>query len=414
MNTFPRRMILMTGLVSTASVLSACSVEHVPPAPASSGPTATGADPTAADPAAATAEATTAAAAPLPTVPGFEVGVFPAVPLFELPDLSLLDASLSPFTTSISTRVPARPGLEIHPAGCGQALERTSGSRSMLLYGDGSGTLTGEDGEITNYGDGSGSFTLNGVEVEVYGDGSGSYDSGDVSIRNYGDGSGRVSAGGVSIDVYGDGSASRTGGGIEHHNYGDGSGSYEDADAGISIVNYGDGAGSYTDAAAGLEITNYGDGTGRVNGTDIEIAPIAPIPAVGTFPPLGVLAPMESCGTTITLQDGVLFDFGEDVIRADAAAVLDELAGALRDLSVPAAEIGGHTDAIGTDEFNQDLSERRAASVVAALRERSVTAELTSVGYGESLPVAPNEIGGTDNPAGRQLNRRVEILIPAF
>jgi OOP family OmpA-OmpF porin len=144
------------------------------------------------------------------------------------------------------------------------------------------------------------------------------------------------------------------------------------------------------------------------------VDPLPAVAPVGVFPPLGTLAPITSCGTTITLSDGVLFDFDRSEIRADATGVLDELAAAMTELDVPTAEIGGHTDAIGSDGYNQELSERRAASVVAALVDRGVTASLSAVGYGESAPVAANEIDGVDNPAGRQLNRRVEIFIPAF
>ena len=68
--------------------------------------------------------------------------------------------------------------------------------------------------------------------------------------------------------------------------------------------------------------------------------------------------------------------------------------------------IEGHTDSVGTDEYNQSLSERRAASVQAALFERGVEAsQISAVGKGETTPVASN-----DNAAGRQQNRRVELV----
>ena len=63
--------------------------------------------------------------------------------------------------------------------------------------------------------------------------------------------------------------------------------------------------------------------------------------------------------------------------------------------------------------YNQDLSERRAEAVVTALKQRSVTGALEAAGFGEGRPIAPNTKGGKDYPAGRQLNRRVEIVIPA-
>ena len=124
---------------------------------------------------------------------------------------------------------------------------------------------------------------------------------------------------------------------------------------------------------------------------------------------------MESCGTTITLQDGVLFDFGESAVRADAADTLAKLASVLADAKVPAAHVYGHTDSISDEAFNQTLSEQRAKAVVDELKKNGATTALDWQGFGESQPIAPNtNDDGTDNPAGRQANRRVEIFIPTF
>ena len=73
--------------------------------------------------------------------------------------------------------------------------------------------------------------------------------------------------------------------------------------------------------------------------------------------------------------------------------------------------IEGHTDAIGSDADNQALSERRAAAVRTALEaELGSGYQYTSVGFGETKPVAPNtKPDGSDDPDGRALNRRVEI-----
>jgi OOP family OmpA-OmpF porin len=286
----------------------------------------------------------------------------------------------------------------------------TAGAGSAYLYGDGSGTYTGADGSSVSYGDGSGSFTLNGVTVVNYGDGSGVYDDGTVSIVNYGDGSGTYSDADMSVQIYGDGSGTYTAGATSIVNYGDGSGNFTDAD--VSIVNYGDGSGTYSDAD--IAIVNYGDGTGLIDGHAVELEPIARVPELGVFPTLDALQPIESCGTLITFEDGVLFDFDKSDVRADAAETLDVVAEALSAYDVAEAVISGHTDSIGDDAYNQTLSEARAESVVAALEEAGVTAALTAEGYGESRPVAANEIDGADNPAGRQLNRRVEIFIPTF
>lgn len=357
-----------------------------------------------------TAPTATPDASAVDLVDGYGPGQFPPVPLFTMPDISMLDATLAGFAIDLDKKFTSRPGLDIRPAACGSMTERAAGRGTALLYGDGSGKYTGPDGSVVNYGDGSGTWSSGGVTATIYGDGSGSYVSDTMQIQNYGDGSGSVDVGGVQTWVYGDGSASVKGDGIEQWNYGDGSAMYSDGT--VEIHNYGDGSGSYE--TADIEIRNYGDGTGVVNGEDVTVEPIAKEAPVGTFPPMGTIAPITSCGTTITLQDGVLFDFDQADIRPDAAAVLDELAAALTELAVPAAEVGGHTDSIGDDAYNQDLSERRAAAVIAALTQRKVAATLSGEGYGESVPVAANEVDGHDNPAGRQLNRRVEIFIPAF
>lgn len=356
-----------------------------------------------------TPSSTSTAAATTASVAGYDVGQFPPVPMFTMPDISMLDASLGGFSFDLSAKVTPRPGLDIRPAPCGDMVQRAAGRSSSVLYGDGSGTYTGPDGEKVNYGDGSGTFTANGVTSTVYGDGSGSFESPALTIHNYGDGSGSVTDASGETHVYGDGSGSFLGGGVQHWNYGDGSAMYDDGT--VEIHNYGDGSGSYQDDS--IEIHNYGDGTGRVNSTDVKVDPIAAEAPIGKFPPMGALAPITSCGTVITLEDGVLFDFAKHDVRPDASAVLDQLAAALNELGVANAEVSGHTDSIGSEDDNQVLSEQRATAVVDALRQRKVTGTLTATGYGESAPVAANEVDGHDNPAGRQLNRRVEIFVPA-
>lgn len=292
------------------------------------------------------------------TVPGYDVGQFPPVPLFVLPDLSLLDSSASAFAIEVNDALADIPGVTATPAHCDATGNVISGNGTALLYGDGSGTFTGPDGTVQNFGDGSGTSTINGVTIQNFGDGSGNYEAGAVTIQNFGDGSG-----------------------------------------------------NYT--SRDITIQNFGDGTAQVNGERVKAEPLPVVPTLGVFPPLGTLAPLESCGTTLTFEDGVLFDFDKSDIRADAAATLDAVADALTALEVAQASVSGHTDAIGSDAENQTLSEDRADAVVDGLQDRGVGTALTAEGFGESRPVAANEIDGVDNPAGRQLNRRVEIFIPA-
>jgi len=104
---------------------------------------------------------------------------------------------------------------------------------------------------------------------------------------------------------------------------------------------------------------------------------------------------------------GVNFDFDKASIRRDAADTLDEAANILRDEPDVDVSVDGHTDDVGTDAYNQRLSERRAKSVVVYLAQHGVSASrLHAQGFGESRPVATN---ATDD--GRAQNRRVELNI---
>jgi outer membrane protein OmpA-like peptidoglycan-associated protein len=76
-------------------------------------------------------------------------------------------------------------------------------------------------------------------------------------------------------------------------------------------------------------------------------------------------------------------------------------------------EIGSHTDSTGTDSYNMKLSQRRSESVVSYLISKGIPTErLVAKGYGMRLPIAPNtNPDGSDNPEGRQLNRRTVMKI---
>lgn len=104
---------------------------------------------------------------------------------------------------------------------------------------------------------------------------------------------------------------------------------------------------------------------------------------------------------------GVTFLPGSTTLTDDAKAVLDPAASALKGQQDLKVEIGGHTDAQGSDAANQRLSQRRADSVRQYLIDKGVDASrLTAKGYGEAQPVASN-----DTPAGRAENRRVEFKV---
>jgi outer membrane protein OmpA-like peptidoglycan-associated protein len=109
---------------------------------------------------------------------------------------------------------------------------------------------------------------------------------------------------------------------------------------------------------------------------------------------------------TIRLPGSVLFDFDSDRIRPDAERTLAEVAEVMKAYSARPMRVEGHTDSIASDDYNQKLSERRAQSVQKWLAANGVKGAVTPRGFGESKPVASN-----DTAAGRQQNRRVEIVI---
>ncbi len=119
-------------------------------------------------------------------------------------------------------------------------------------------------------------------------------------------------------------------------------------------------------------------------------------------------------GTVVSLPGDVTFDFDKATIRADASGTLDRLAQLIQAGGDGQITIEGHTDAKGDDAYNKRLSEQRAAAVQAYLVAKGVSAaRVRTVGSGELRPIAPNaKADGTDDEAGRQSNRRVEVILP--
>jgi outer membrane protein OmpA-like peptidoglycan-associated protein len=147
-------------------------------------------------------------------------------------------------------------------------------------------------------------------------------------------------------------------------------------------------------------------------GRQIRIEQVAMQAAVPR--PGGVARRETARGVNLNLSGDVLFPFGSDRLRPEAAAGLQEVAELIRDLRPRTVTIVGHTDAVGDDATNRDLSLRRARAVQRWLEDRSGGALPAVVveGRGEADPVAPNATpDGRDNPEGRALNRRVEFLL---
>lgn len=391
-----------------ALVLAACqrSPEPAPPVGATAAsPTATAGDAPAATANAGAAEPRT----------GGEID-FPTIPRIVVPDIVGIGPAQRALESGMQSIIDPMAGIRVRPANCSTdgALVTDAGITSVDEHGNVS--RNGDEGIFNIGADGTGTANYEGGIVTVNADGSGTINGSgrdgadDAIITVNADGSGTYNGryGIISLDGKGAGTWNGDSGIIT--NNGDGSGTWN-GPQGIVTINS-DGSGTWN-GPDGL-VSNHGDGTGRVGtpGREVAMEPIPKLAPEGRFPPLRKFAPPGApCGFVITLDDRVLFDFDKSDIRADASQVLDTLGAALAKAEARGMEVGGHTDAKGSDDYNQSLSERRARAVVAALRQRGVATDIAAKGYGESKPVAPNEIDGADNPAGRQLNRRVEIFV---
>jgi outer membrane protein OmpA-like peptidoglycan-associated protein len=111
-------------------------------------------------------------------------------------------------------------------------------------------------------------------------------------------------------------------------------------------------------------------------------------------------------GLIINMSD-VVFDTGRATLKPGAREKLAKIAGVLLTHPDLKLEVDGHTDSVGGDDYNQKLSESRAAAVRDFLVQQGVSSSsITAIGFGKTQPVASN-----DNAAGRQLNRRVEVVV---
>lgn len=114
-------------------------------------------------------------------------------------------------------------------------------------------------------------------------------------------------------------------------------------------------------------------------------------------------------GLVVTFDSGILFDFNSDALKPAARSNLDNLAANLSSFGDSKLMLVGHTDSVGTAQYNQTLSEKRAMSVANYLVSKGVPSmRVASAGRGETEPVMSN-----DTDAGRGSNRRVEVAVSA-
>ena len=139
-------------------------------------------------------------------------------------------------------------------------------------------------------------------------------------------------------------------------------------------------------------------------------APTAPAMPAAPAAPAAPTAPAAkpapaSVKQAVVIQADALFDFDKSVVRADGMKSIDAALAKLAGVDVEMVIATGHTDSIGTPAYNQKLSDRRAAAVKAYLVSKGIAAaKITTLGKGESQPVATNK-----TKEGRQKNRRVDI-----
>lgn len=117
-------------------------------------------------------------------------------------------------------------------------------------------------------------------------------------------------------------------------------------------------------------------------------------------------------GAKVVLRN-IFFDFNQSDLKPESTKELDRVADEMKKFNSIKVEISGHTDNVGEDDYNQKLSQSRAEAVKAYLVSKGVSSErLKTAGYGATKPVADNiNADGSDNPEGRQLNRRTEFEV---
>jgi OOP family OmpA-OmpF porin len=145
-----------------------------------------------------------------------------------------------------------------------------------------------------------------------------------------------------------------------------------------------------------------------IAGCDDDLLPKpAPAPAPRVAAPPPAPPPPAPTSEKVTFAAEALFDFDKSVVKPEGRARLDDLVGKIKGITLEVVIAVGHTDAIGTDAYNQRLSVRRAEAVKAYLVSKGIPANrIYTEGKGKRQPVADNRTA-----AGRAKNRRVEVEV---
>ena len=136
-------------------------------------------------------------------------------------------------------------------------------------------------------------------------------------------------------------------------------------------------------------------------------APAAPAAVAPPAAPAPAPAPAATVATKVTYAADAFFDFNKSVVKPEGKAKLDDLVGKIKDINLEVIIAVGHTDAVGSDAYNQKLSVRRSEAVKAYLVSKGIEKNrVYTEGKGEKQPVADNKTA-----EGRAKNRRVEIEV---
>ncbi|WP_298459157.1 OmpA family protein [uncultured Cellulomonas sp.] len=321
----------------------------------------------------------------------------PPLPAFAIPTELLSGATSRRITTDLDVPPGLYQGIAVLDARCTAAGDATAADTGAPVAGP---TRHFEDGTVS---------------VTVGADGTGGYDTADLHIAVLGDGAGVYDDGRTRLSVAPDGSGTYSSGDLRYTVSPDGSGSYSDEDVRVWVD--ADGAGGYEDDTMRLSWKGTGEVYG--DGEPARVAAVRSVLADGLprFPPVPAVASVEPagtvCGTVIRLDANVLFDVDQAEVHPGAQADLDRVAALLVALGSPRALVNGHTDTVGTEAHNLELSERRAEAVRDALVGSGAdSGSLETHGLGESQPLRPDVApDGSEDAAARQLNRRVEIVL---